>query len=303
MNQTALWTVLLQKLHEGLTLLADKPEETPENTLKALWLTACGQPQSALKAEQATLPGLTAAATTTLETLIAKRLDNVPLAHLTGRQQFMGIEMLAGPEALVPRRETELLAQAAIDRAIELSQSGSALTVLDVCTGSGNVALALASRLQRDRITARILAADISEEAVALAQRNAHMLGLDAMAEFRSGDLLTPFDEPDYLGKIDLLTCNPPYINQAKVELMAPEIAAHEPRLAFDGGPFGVSILMRLLDEAPRFLRSGGWLVFEVGLGQGPALIKRMERNSLFQTILPVCDNANATRAICARRD
>lgn len=296
-----LWTELLQQLRAHLTLLPDKPEETAENTLKALWLTAAGTPQSAVKAESTPLPELNATQIDTLNALITQRGNGMPLAHLTGRQHFMGLEMLAGPEALVPRRETELLAQAARSKAIELATGNQTLTYIDICTGSGNIALAVAQHLTQQKFTANIFGADLSEEAVALARRNALALNLPTV-EFRAGDLLAPFETSEFLGKVDLLTCNPPYINQAKVEQMPAEISAHEPRLAFDGGPFGVAILMRLLEEAPRYIRSGGWLIFEVGLGQGPALIKRMQRNAAFQTLETVCDDAGAVRAICVSR-
>lgn len=299
---TALWNELLTPLRAGLTVLPDKPEETAENTLKALWLKANGISQSAVKAENTALAALREENIVILHDLIQKRLSGTPLAHLTERQHFMGLEMLAGPEALVPRHETELLARAALDKAIELAQSLQPLTIVDICTGSGNVALALAAHLKQKNISAQTFAADLSEAAVSLARRNAQMLALEQLVEFRAGDLLAPFDNETFLDKVDLLTCNPPYINQTKVELMPSEISAHEPRLAFDGGPFGVSILMRLLEEAPRYLKPNGWLVFEVGLGQGPSLIKRMQRNELFQQVVPVLDKTEAIRAISAQR-
>ena len=299
---TTLWNELLKPLHAGLTLLPDKPEETAENTLKALWLKADGVSASATKAESSALTMLREENIRTLHGLIQKRLSGIPLAHLTERQHFMGLEMLAGPEALVPRHETELLGHAALAKALELAQTTQPLTIIDICTGSGNIALGIAAHLQQQHINAQTFAADLSEDAVALARRNAQALALEGCVEFRAGNLLAPFDSENFIGKVDLLTCNPPYINQTKVELMPTEIAAHEPRLAFDGGPFGVSILMRLLEDAPRYLKPNGWLVFEVGLGQGPSLIKRMERDDLFQQVLPVYDKAQAIRVICARR-
>ena len=206
--------------------------------------------------------------------------------------------MLAGPDALVPRKETELLARAAVGLCEQLSAQRKQLTVLDVCTGSGNVALAIAQHIS----TAFVYAADLSEAAVALARRNSTHLGLSARTEFRSGDLLAPFDSAEFHGGIDVLTCNPPYINSAKVSHMASEIAVHEPQLAFDGGPFGIAILMRLLEAAPRFLRTGGWLAFEVGLGQGPALMKRLQKTPAFGELRTVQDEADAIRAILAQR-
>jgi release factor glutamine methyltransferase len=213
------------------------------------------------------------------------------------RQCFLGLEMLAGPEALIPRKETELLARTALEKLTELGAARQPVRVVDVCTGSGNIALVLAHR----DATAEVFAADLSEDAVRLARANAVHLGLDARVQFRVGDLLAPFDEPAQLGCVDLLTCNPPYVNSGKVGQMPPEISGHEPRLAFDGGSLGISILMRLSQEAPRFLRPGGWLVFEVGLGQGPALVKRLKASPAFKAVAGVADGEGAIRVVTAR--
>jgi release factor glutamine methyltransferase len=226
-----------------------------------------------------------------------RRLAGVPLAHLTHRQRFVDMEMLAGSEALVPRRETELLARAGIDLARQIATRQASVRVVDVCTGSGNVALAIACHVS----VAKVFAADLSEEAVTLARRNAEHLKLQARTEFRAGDLLAPFDTSDFHGTVDVLTCNPPYISSAKVEQMHGEISQHEPHLAFDGGPFGVAILMRLLQDAPRFIRPGGWLAFEVGLGQGPAMAKRLEKLARVTEVRPLSDEHGAIRALVAR--
>jgi release factor glutamine methyltransferase len=147
---------------------------------------------------------------------------------------------------------------------------------------------------------ARVFGADLSEEAVALAKLNASHLKLSQRAEFRAGDLLAPFDTPDFHGTIDVLSCNPPYISSAKVEQMHGEISKYEPRLAFDGGAFGVNILMRLLQDAPRFIKPGGWLCFEVGLGQGPAMVKRLEKSG-FVDLRTEKDENGAPRALAGR--
>ena len=303
MNAPAMWNDFYQQLKDGLVILPDKPEETAESTLKALWQKVLGNSVSVVKAEALPLTELNATQIAELREIVARRLEGVPLAHITGRQNFMGIEFVVGPEALVPRKETELLASAALAKARERAAHSQPLLIIDVCTGSGNVALALAEHLRRDNVAAKIFAADLSEDAVTLAQKNAEHLHLQQMTEFRAGDLLAPFAEGQFENAADVLTCNPPYINRAKVELMPDEISGHEPRLAFDGGPFGVSILMRLLDEAPRYLKSGGWLVFEVGLGQGEALVKRLERNTNYQNIQTSCDESGSIRAISVQKN
>ena len=285
----------LRERLSAASFLPDKPEETPDTTLRALWYAAAGQPKSAVAAGGGELPALDAGGAARLDALIGERLAGTPLAHLTGRQHFMGLEMIAGPGALVPRKETELLARTAV--ALMQEVTGPA-TFVDVCTGCGNVALAVARAVP----SARVFGADISEEAIALACRNAEWLGLDGRAGFRTGDLLAPFDGADFLGNVDVLTCNPPYISSGKVGQMAEEIALHEPRLAFDGGPLGVTILMRLLQEAPRFLKPSGALAFEVGLGQGPALVRRLKASDAYRDVRELTDDRGDVRAVAARR-
>ncbi len=286
------WTLL----EAALNVLPDKPEETSDSTLRALWFASLGRPLSAEAALIEPLPSLDAIARSRLDALIEQRLAGTPLAHLTGRQRFMGLEMLADPGALVPRRETELLARTAIELARNIAAQQGALRVADACTGSGNVALAIAAHVPQARVTG----SDLSEDAVALAARNAAHLDLVDRVDFIAGDLLDPFAA--LAGTLDLLTCNPPYISSARVPQMAAEISGHEPALAFDGGPFGVAILMRLLEGAPRLLRAGGWLVFEIGLGQGPGLVKRLTAAPAFDTVRAIEDEAGAIRAIAARR-
>jgi len=243
------------------------------------------------------LPSLSEAQSRALGDLLARRLQGEPLSHLTGRQRFMGLEMLASPDALVPRKETQLLAAAAIALVRQLDEREAPARVLDVCTGSGNVALAIASQCAR----AMVAAADLSEQAVALARRNALHLGLEGRVEFRAGDLLQPFGGSQFGGSIDVLSCNPPYISSAKVKRLPAEIAAHEPAMAFDGGPLGIGILMRLVKEAPAVLRPGGWLVFEVGLGQGPSLVKMLSRMPAYQAVETSLDKDSDIRVIMAR--
>ncbi|RTL53175.1 MAG: peptide chain release factor N(5)-glutamine methyltransferase [Rhodocyclaceae bacterium] len=288
----------LAELAEQLALLPDKPEESTETTLAALWHAASGLPLSARMASCYPLVHLDAGQIGHFRDLIGRRLAGTPLAYLTGRQHFMGLEMLAAPEALIPRQETQLLAAttAALMAAVEASIS--APLVVDVCTGSGNLALALASR----KASSRILAADLSAEAVALARDNARHLGLEQQVEFRIGDLLQPFlEDATLVGQVDLLVCNPPYISSAKVDTMNGEIAGHEPRLAFDGGPLGIRIVQRLIAEAPTLLKSGGWLAFEVGLGQARGLMQRMEKSGNYDSVEQRLDAAGQGRVLVGR--
>ena len=283
-----LYRHLLEQLSAGMNLLPDKPEETPETTLRALWYAA---------ADDSTLAPLDDAQVERLHELVLQRIAGIPLAYLTGRQRFMNLEFLAGREALIPRAETELLGWAALDALRTMSAGDAETIVVDVCTGCGNLALALAYHAAH----ARAYAADLSADAVALARRNARHLQMENRVEFRVGDLLAPFDEPAFRRRVDLLVCNPPYISSRKVDGMPQEIIGHEPRLAFDGGPLGIRIIARLIAEAPRFVRPGGPLAFEVGFGQGPAFMRRVSTDARYARARPVEDAAGAIRAIVAQ--
>jgi release factor glutamine methyltransferase len=286
-------------LAQRLQTLPDKPEETVDATLRTLWLLAAGRALSVEAATRAELPALDGVGEDRLNGLIEQRLSGIPLAHLSGRQHFMGLEMLAGKEALIPRAETELLGGAALELLRGLGGQGAEpKVVVDVCTGSGNLALALAHFEPK----AQVFAADLSADAVELARRNATHLGLGIRVEFRVGDLLEPFDEPRFHAGVDLLVCNPPYISSQKVDTMSGEIRGFEPRLAFDGGPLGVRIVQRLIRDAPRFLKKGGWLAFEVGLGQGPAVLKRLLAGGAFAQQRSLADAHGQIRVLLASR-
>src|SRR4051812_40226037 len=194
---------LLQEVERFWTPLPDKPEETPERLLSALWSTACGAPVSADRAVPAALPVLDEPGLERLRSLIERKRAGVPLAHLTERQTFLGIDLLASPEALIPRKETEILGRAALVKIGCMAKKRGALLVLDVCTGSANLALAYAYY----EPLATVYAADLSSEAVELGRRNVKFMGLDKRVEVRIGDLLEPFESPEFLGRCDFLSC------------------------------------------------------------------------------------------------
>lgn len=287
----------LTELERGLVALPDKPEETPFTTLRALWFAAAGKPCSVERCVSRELPELDQRGRAALRQLVERRLSGVPLAHITGRQSFMGLELLAGPEALVPRRETELLGNAALDLLRKrVAEAGKAL-VLDVCTGSGNLALALAHHEPR----CEVIGGDLSADAVKLARRNAEWTSCGERVGFVQGDLFAPFESLGLRGAADLIVCNPPYISSSKAAGMPTEIAEFEPRLAFDGGAFGVSILFRLVSGSPQFLKPGSWLCFEVGRGQGESMAARLERAGPYAVIERVRDEAGDVRALIAQ--
>lgn len=294
LTEPALFERHLARLQAEVTILPDHPEETPDSTLRALWSTAAGRPLSVQAAADRPLEPLTPEGERLLAALVERRITGSPLAHLTGRQSFMGVELLAGPEALVPRVETEILGRTALD----LVRRAEGTLVIDLCTGAGNLAAGLAVV----EPGVMIHAADLSTAAVGLARAN--MLFIDAAdrVQVHEGDLFDALPESLH-GTADVVICNPPYISSAKVGEMAPEISEHEPRLAFDGGSLGLSIVGRLVQEAPTWLRPGGWLCFEIGLGQGPYWHKRVLRFPGWAEVGSVSDAEGNVRVITARRE
>jgi release factor glutamine methyltransferase len=298
MNNTLLFDKISLDLKDKLRFLDDKPEETPESTLKALWLTASGLPVSAEGSNDYSIPDLTDNQVKILYKLIDLRINNTPLAYITNRQRFMGIDMLADRRALIPRKETEILGKKALELATRITKSKGKIKVIDVCCGSGNLGLAIASYNKE----CELYATDLSQEAVELTLDNINFLKLNDRIRVKQGDLLSAFEHDDYYNKIDLIVCNPPYILSSKVEKMDIEISSNEPVLAFDGGMLGIKIIQKLISEAPKFLTPDGWLVFEVGLGQGEFVIKLCERSKSYQDIQSVADRTGNIRVIVAQK-
>jgi len=297
-RQQKLWHELLGLLGRNLVVLDDKREETDEATLQALWWKACGRPLSVVAvAQNRDLPDLTSEQESELRKLVAERLSGTPLAYLTGRQHFMGCELIATRGALIPRKETELLGRTSLGLLRDMAANENHLVYIDVCTGAGNLPVALVSQVPG----VAGYASDLSADSVRLTQQNIDFFNLQGRIEVREGDFLQPFASERFFKKVDLLTCNPPYISTTKVTEMNSEISDHEPDLAFDGGPFGIKILRKLIKEAPGYLKSGGWLVFEVGLGQGEKMIQRMEKKYNYHLVRPVFDENENIRVIQAQ--
>lgn len=288
---------LLHTLDCHWSPLPDKPEETAPHSLRALWHCAQGHPHSVERAKSTDLPVLQLEDFRRLRALIDQRHAGVPLAHLTGRQNFLGLELEVGPAALVPRKETEILATAALQLLRGLVQQRGTALVLDLCAGSGNLATALAHYEPR----CRLCVADLSPAAVELARRNAQRHHLDGRVRFFKGDLFGPFARDEFTRAFDLIICNPPYISSGKVAALPPETGQHEPRLAFDGGAFGLDVIGRLIAEAPRFLRADSWLCFELGHGQGDYLARHLAKNPAYTEVRRLLDQQNHIRALAAR--
>lgn len=292
-----LYNKLSKKLENKLTILEDKPEETVQSTLESLWHKASGTPKSVQAVSGLSLPILTSDEISTLNQLIDERLRGKPLAYIIGRQSFMGIELLSDSRALIPRKETEILANAALNLCRRVLENKALVKIFDLCCGSGNIGLALASILSNIIVES----SDLSPEAVELTKENISFLNLDNRVNAKQSDLFSNFESDEFYGKFDVVVCNPPYISTSKVAKMNSEISANEPVMAFDGGMLGLKIIQKLIAESPKFLTKNGWVAFEIGVGQGPFIIKLCESNGSYDLIESYRDHLGNIRAIAAR--
>ena len=227
--------------------------------------------------------------------MVARRLQGEPLAYLTGVEEFMGVTLMAAPGALAPRAETETLGYAALAALQRCDQDRPRL--IDMCCGSGNLACALAQRMPG----IQVWACDLTDACVGLTRRNVEQLGLQQRVQVVQGDLFSGLDAPSLHGTVDVIVCNPPYISRSKLSDASASLLLHEPREAFDGGPYGLSIHQRVIREAQKFLRPDGVLLFELGLGQDKQVRQLFERSKSFFELQTYQNDAAQVRAISAR--
>lgn len=186
--------------------------------------------------------------------LIKKRALRIPLQHITGVQEFMGLEFKVNSDVLIPRQDTETL----VEEAMMVCEDGSDL--LDLCTGSGCVLISVAKYKNDIKATG----VDISKEALSVASQNAEKLLGNEGWEFVESDLFE-----NVKGRFDIITANPPYIKTDVIKGLEPEVKDYDPMLALDGGADGLDIVEKIISKAHEYLKSEGWLMLEIGHDQG----------------------------------
>lgn len=226
--------------------------------------------------------------------LLSRRLARQPTAYLIGRREFWSLDFHVTPEVLIPRPETELLIEVALRLASEASSSEKPLRIIDLGTGSGAIAVALA----RELTGAEIFACDNSLAALAVAQKNASTNRVPGKIKFVAGDLFG-FMRMD--SAVDLVVSNPPYIRRADIEMLVPEVSRWEPRCALDGGPDGLDYYRRIAEQAFSYLAPKGAVAIETGADMGPSVAQ------LFQAAawadVQICkDYAGNDRVVVARK-
>ena len=254
--------------------------------------------------------------------LVRRRVGREPTRYLTGACEFMSLALKVTPACLIPRPETEQLVEevlrlagvrrrppVALGPAAEdygtvgpgeesVAAAASPLAAIDLCTGCGCIAVGLAAYLPG----IRIVATDISREALEVARANAEAHGAADRITLLEGDLYEPLDAAD-AAPADFLVANPPYVAEAEWETLQPEISGHEPRAALVAGPKGTEIIERILRGAPAYLRPGGRLLVEIGAEQGETAVRMAGAVRGLGDVQVLKDYAGLDRILLARRE
>jgi len=217
--------------------------------------------------------------------LISRRIEHIPVQLLTNRAYFMGHEFYVNEDVLIPRLDTEVLIEAVLPM-IQMNDH-----VLDMCTGSGCIIISL---LLEAGVDIKGTGVDISKGALAVAKRNATVLGTDV--DFIESDLFI-----NVKGRYDIIVSNPPYIRSAVVADLMPEVSDHEPLLALDGKADGLYFYREIIAKSHNFLTDKGYLAFEIGYDQGDELIALMN-DSNYQDIKVIKDLAGLDRVVVGQR-
>ncbi|HTZ48978.1 MAG TPA: peptide chain release factor N(5)-glutamine methyltransferase [Verrucomicrobiae bacterium] len=239
--------------------------------------------------------------------LLARRGSGIPTQHLTGKQEFWGLEFEVTPDVLIPRPETEHLIEVALDRlAVREIRAGrhqqlsrENVTLVDIGTGSGCIAITLAKELS----AATVYATDISERAIVVARRNAARHGLSDRIHFLQSNLLDAFASAaaNSAQRFDLIISNPPYVSLREAESLPIEVRQHEPQTALFGGEEGYELYGVLIPEAAQHLKPGGLLVLELGYNSLPAVEPLLDRSE-WSGVSVTKDLAGIPRVISAER-
>ena len=242
-------------------------------------------------------PPLTACDVQKLNEILERRKKREPLQYILGFVWFYGLKIMVGRGALIPRPETEILVREALDRAGRLKAGKdreARMRVLDLCTGSGAIALALAKNLPDAQVTA----VDISEDALEWARKNREFNGVEENLRLLKGDLFEPAGQE----RFSIITANPPYIKDRLIESLEPEVSCWEPRVALSGGESGLALTENIIRQAPDHLEPGGYLLMEMAGGTDTGLVAALSAQAGLMVESIVRDLAGWERVFIARK-
>jgi release factor glutamine methyltransferase len=228
--------------------------------------------------------------------LVVRRAAGEPAQYLTGHQEFYGLDFIVTPDVLIPRPETEFLIERVMNLVEESGQDSP--LIVDVGTGSGCIAVTVATQLPR----ARLIATDASPAALNVARTNAERHGVRDRIEFLEGDLLAALAERRLEGAVDVLASNPPYVNEKSSELLQREVRDWEPHEALFGGVDGLDFYRRLIAESGHYLKPGGYVVLEIAFSQVDS-ISEMVKGGALELVDITRDLQGIPRTLCLRRN
>lgn len=237
--------------------------------------------------------------------MIKRRSAREPLQYITGNQEFWSLDFRVTPDVLIPRSDTEILVEEAVKSVRDhwpMSDEKEAPIILDLCTGSGCIAISLAKEIGK----AIVYATDASAAALKIAKENADIHGVKDRVVFLEGDLYAalesrPSNTDNRPTVFDLIVSNPPYIKNGDIQNIQPEVRDYEPRMALDGGLEGLDFYKRIIEGASDYLSPDGWLAVEVGEGQADAVADMIKSIGIFEPASTVKDIAGIERVVKTR--
>lgn len=270
--------------------LRDTEGENASFTARELLAFASGKSPAALMADRELYASEATAAA--MERYTARAAQGEPLAYILGKWSFYGMELTVTPDVLIPRDDTMAVTELAIET---LRAMPSPQRVLDLCTGSGCIGLAIAHQLE----TARVTLADVSPAALKIAKKNLSDLKMAGRVNALQADVLEP--APKFWGQFDLIVSNPPYITAQEMTELAPSVREHEPHFALDGGEDGLDFYRAILQNFTPALRVGGWLCLEFGFRQH-VQVGMLLSDAGYRELRFVRDSGGVIRAVRAQK-
>jgi release factor glutamine methyltransferase len=280
-------------LRWGTTYLQQRRIETARLDAEVLLAHCLGRERTALYGDRDYR--LTADEYADFQHLIARRGAHEPLAYLTGEREFWSLPLAVQAGVLIPRPDTEWVVETALRYARSSLHHRRRCRILDIGTGSGNIAIAVATELA----AAEVVAIDISSQALAVAHTNARSRGVADRVTYIRGDLLGPLNPRR--ARFDLLLSNPPYIPTEELSTLPQTVRCYEPREALDGGPDGLLFYRRLVAEGPRYLSADGVAIVEVGYNQAGDVSRLFVQSQQWELLEVVKDYSSTERVVVAQ--
>ncbi|MEK6657988.1 MAG: peptide chain release factor N(5)-glutamine methyltransferase, partial [Nitrospirota bacterium] len=237
----------------------------------------------------------------TFKGFIQKRSKREPLQYIISEEEFRGLTFKVTRDVLIPRPETEFLVEEAV-KIIERQRAkgkGQKAIIIDLCTGSGCIAVSIAKEIP----DSKIYATDISEKALAVAKENAKRHGVEDRITFLQGSFLEPLKDKRLEGRIDIILSNPPYVSKKDMGKLQPEVKEYEPSLALYGGEDGLDSYRRIIPQALTYLKKGGYLLLEIAYGQAEGVKDLFAQHPAYGKIEIVKDLSEIERVVKARHE